>query len=99
MLASFSASDFSASRSKRCAQLALLPARDLLHHADATHGHEIARQAVTVFAGDRQVVDAELEHWVGKLARGDSHLARGERCGILRHELARALQRAPLRLR
>ena len=47
----------------------------LLHEADRAHRHEVAGDAVAIRAVDRQVVEAELEHRVGQLARGRSHLA------------------------
>ena len=71
------------------AQPALLLAGKFLHHADAAHGHEIVREAVAVRSRHRQVVHAETQDRIGKLARRDRHFSCRGHGGVLRSELAR----------
>ena len=65
----------------------LVAAGELLHHADRTHGHEIARQAEPVGAADRQVVQAHAERRVGPLAGCHGPLARRRRRSVVGREL------------
>ena len=53
----------------RCTRLALVAARELLHHADRAHRHEVARQAEAIRAVDRQVVDTRRQRRIGQLRR------------------------------
>ncbi len=78
------------------AQLALFAAGQLLHHADAPHGHEIAPEAELVRTGDGKIVDSQLEHGVGQLAGRQRHFPRCGGRSVLRRELPRALDRATL---
>ena len=75
------------------AGLELVLARELLHHADGAHGHEVARRAESIGAVDGQVVDAELEGGVGPLAGGDRHVP----CGRCRRILGDKRTRTGLR--
>jgi len=53
---------------------ALVGARELLHHADGPLGHGIPREGELVGFVERDIVETELEHRVGQLARRDGHL-------------------------
>ena len=79
------------------AQRTLLVTRDFLHHADAAHRHEVAPGAEAIGAFDGKVVDADLHDGVGKLSRGDGHLARRNDFRILGSQQLRALDRDALR--
>ena len=68
----------------RLAQAALLRIRELLHHADAAHGHGVGLVVPGVGAADRQVVDAEGELRVGQGGGAAGGSARGVEAGALR---------------
>jgi len=57
-------------RGPLAAQAAFLASRKLLHDADRTHGHEVARCAECVVAGNRQVLQTDDQLGIGQLAGG-----------------------------
>ncbi|MNL62377.1 hypothetical protein D3C87_1863970 [compost metagenome] len=53
---------------------ALVRARELLHHADGPHRHEVPAERELVRPVHRDVVESELEDRIRQLAGGDRHL-------------------------
>jgi hypothetical protein len=82
----------------RAAELALLAAHEILHHADAAHRHAVGRDAPLVGTLDGRVLDADDELRIGVLSGGEGHGGAGFGGGTLGGELRRARFRESQRL-
>jgi hypothetical protein len=74
-------------------QAALLTARELLHHADLAHGHEVARGGVRIRTVHRQIIDADDERRIGQTSGTHRQRAGSIKSRTLRSDLRRTLKR------